>query len=90
MDRIKKNEKPAFTIEERGFQAIAWYLEDTEESQGDALIKILRDGKLLREFSYPAYKIWNIAAHFSEIVDGELEKSNAGYRMAAWTGIGPV
>jgi hypothetical protein len=41
-------------------------------------------------FLYPAYKIYNIAAHFEEIVDGELEGNDGGYRAASWNGITPI
>lgn len=36
---------------------------------------------------FPAYKVWNIAAHFKDIVDGEIEQSTRGYEAAAWNGI---
>ena len=72
---------------DRGYAVRATYL---KEPRGDALVEIFKDGDLLRKFLFPAYKVWNIAAHFRDIVDGELEKSGHGYGMAAWTGIGPV
>jgi hypothetical protein len=90
MNRQKKDDKPVFiTKEDRGFTATAWYLEDTEDSKGDALIEIRKSEELVREFIFPAYKIWNIAAHFNDIVDGELSKGNEmyGYRKAASTGL---
>lgn len=76
--------KPAFDITDRGYNVKAFYIED---GKGDALIKITKDGNPLRKFLFPAYKIWNIAAHFSDIVDGELENNTSGYEMAASTGI---
>lgn len=89
MDREKETEKPEFDINDRGFNVKAWHLKNTETSKGDALIEITRDGELLRRFSFPAYKIYNIAAHFSDIVDGELTKENkmSGYNIAASTGL---
>lgn len=69
---------------DRGYTAKAYYLK--EPNNGDALIEIFKDGTLLRKFTFPAYKIWNIAAHFEDIVEGELRDSAAGYEMAAWTG----
>ena len=89
MDREKKNEKPEFDIDDRDFNAKAWYLKNTEESKGDALIEIKYKDKLIREFLFPSYKIWNIAAHFHDIVDGELSKDNKGrgYEIAASTGL---
>lgn len=78
-------EKLAFEIpDDRGFTCKAHYLKNPS---GDALIEIFRDGNLMREFLFPAYKIWNIAAHFRDIVDGELLNSPHGYEMAAWNGI---
>lgn len=82
-----------FTIEslvfesppDRGYVCRASYLK--EPNAGDALIEILKDGEPLRFFLFPAYKVWNIAAHFTDIVDGEIEQSSRGYEMAAWDGI---
>jgi hypothetical protein len=72
---------------DRGFTVRATYL---KSPKGNALIEIFRDGTLYREFLYPAYKIYNIAAHFRDIVDGELEDHDGGYRMASWNGITPI
>ncbi len=79
-------DKVAFESKEpdRGYTVKASYL---KQPAGDALIQIFKDGELLREFMFPAYKVWNIAAHFRDIVDGEVEKSASGYEMAASTGI---
>lgn len=76
-------DKEAFKVSDRGFTCIGSYLKQPE---GDALIEIFRDGEKLRWFLFPAYKIWNIAAHFSDIVDSELRGDKVGYDMAAWTG----
>ena len=70
---------------DRGFSCKATYLK--EPDCGDALIEVFRDKKPLRAFLFPAYKIWNIAAHFQDIVDGELGNNVRGYEMAAWNGI---
>jgi hypothetical protein len=82
----KKDETPAYNIDDRGFNVKAWYPVEA----GDALIHISHDGKLVREFLYPAYKIWNIAAHFHDIVDGELSKDDKerGYLIAGSDGLG--
>lgn len=57
------------------------------EPKADALIEIFKGETLVRQFLFPAYKIWNIAAHAHDIIDG-LEKGNdSGLRMAAWNGI---
>lgn len=73
---------------DRGYAVRASYLK--EPNGGDALIEIFKDGAVIRSFKYPAYRIWNIAAHFSEIVDGEVEKHDGGYRAADWNGITPT
>jgi len=88
MEREKEKNKPEFDITDRGFNVKAWYLKNTETEKGDALIKITKEGKLIREFIYPSYKIFNIAAHFSDIVDGELENNDVGYKIAGSDGLG--
>ena len=70
---------------DRGYAVRATYTKPPHN--GDALIEIFRHGEVLRRFLFPAYKIYNIAAHFTDIVDGELENNPSGYRMAAWDGI---
>lgn len=70
---------------DRGYTVRASYLK--EPNKGDALIEIFKEGQLHRKFVFPAYKIWNIAAHFKDIVDGEIENSMSGYKMATWNGI---
>lgn len=86
MDR-EKTGKALFNIDDRGYNAKAWYVEDVEESKGDALVEIRYNGHILREFIFPAYKIWNIHAHFTDIVDGEINSNKNGYEIAASNGI---
>lgn len=88
MEREKENEKPEFDITDRGFNVKAWYVKNTETEKGDALILITKGEEVVRKFIFPAYKIWNIAAHFSDIVDGEIEKNTSGYKIAASDGLG--
>lgn len=85
MKRIKENIRPEFDINDRGFNVKAWYLKDVEDSKGDALIEIRFNNEIIKSFIFPAYKIYNIAAHFSDIVDGELSKSDKdrGYIIAS-------
>jgi hypothetical protein len=71
-------------LPDRGYTVKAWYL---HEPKGKAGVQIFKEGQLVRQFLWPAYKIWNVAAHFSDIVDGEVEESASGYKMAAWDGI---
>ncbi len=59
----------AFELEYRGFVVKAFYLEEADQN---ARIEILKYGEPFKEFLYPAYRIWNIHAHFPEMVDAEL------------------
>ena len=70
----------------RGYTVRASHLKYPHK--GDALVEIFKDGNLHRSFLFPSYKIWNIAAHFHDIVDGEIEKSASGYAMDASDGLG--
>ena len=81
MDRIKETE-PVFELEERGYKVTVWNLKD---NKGDAVVEITRGEELIREFLFPAYKVYNIAAHFSDIVDSEIQKNDTGYRIAGST-----
>lgn len=86
--REKEKEQPLFDITDRGYNVKTWYLKDTEESKGDALVEIKKGEEMIRRFIFPAYKIFNIAAHFSDIVDSEQSKNVDGYAEAASTGFG--
>ena len=83
---VNEKHKPIFDIVDRGFRVRAWYLNEKNNIiKTDALVKITKNGELCRRFKWPAYKIFNIAAHFEDIVDGELEKTNdklSGYKIA--------
>lgn len=68
----------------RGFTVKAFYLQPPNDAH--ALCEIYRVGHPYRRFLWPAYKIYNIAAHFSDIVDGEIDGNFHGYDMAGWTG----
>jgi hypothetical protein len=70
---------------DRGYTIRASYLKATRK--GDAMIEVMKDGATIRRFLFPAYKIYNLQAHFSDIVDGEIENSARGYEMAGWNGI---
>lgn len=62
--------KLAYEMTERGYTVRAWY-----DDGPDSPVEITRGAEMLRTFSYPAYRIWNIAAHFSDIVDGLIEEA---------------
>lgn len=78
-------DKIAFDQTHDGYRFLATYL---KEPAGDALIEISKDGENVREFLWPAYKIWNIAAHAQDIVDGLKQQSDDGLRLAGATGFG--
>lgn len=88
MDRAKEENKPAFDINDRGYNVKAFYLKDTKTEKGDSIIEIRKGEDIVKSFIFPSYKIWNIAAHFSDIVDSEIAKNNKGYAEAASTGLG--
>jgi hypothetical protein len=67
-----------------GFTVKASYLK--KPNNGDALVEMFKEGEKIREFIFPAYKIWNIAAHWKDIVDSELASNTHGYELAASTG----
>lgn len=69
----------------KGFTIKASYLK--APNAGDALCELKKDGVSVRKFLWPAYKVWNIAAHFEHIVDGELENSASGYAIGGSTGL---
>ena len=73
---------------DRGYTMRVSYLNPPADA--DALVEVMKDKVVVREFLFPAYKIYNLQAHFSEIVDSEIGKNDNGYRQAAWCGIGPV
>lgn len=88
----KEHKDPLFDINDRNFNVKAWYLKNDEKLNicGDALIELRYKNKLVRKLIYPAYKIFNIATHFRDIVDGELSKSEKerGYLIAGSDGLG--
>uniref|UniRef100_A0A6M3J6V1 Uncharacterized protein n=1 Tax=viral metagenome TaxID=1070528 RepID=A0A6M3J6V1_9ZZZZ len=74
-------DKVAFDQEHRGYRFVATYL---SQPKGDALVEIFKDGTCIKDTLWPAYKIWNIAAHADDIVN-DLE---AGLQEAGATGFG--
>lgn len=71
----------AFESDARGLHFVAWYL---IEPNGEALVEITKDGQAVKSFLWPAYKIWNIAAH----VDDIAADLNEGLSVAGSTGFG--
>lgn len=75
----------AFEGEKRGYYFKATYL---KEPQTDALIEISKAGKIIKEFLFPAYKIYNISAHTDDIIDGLEKESSEGLFIAGSNGLG--
>lgn len=67
---------------DRGYTIKVSYLKPPRS--GDSLVEVFFRETLVRQFLWPAYKIWNLQAHFSDIVDGEIAKNDSGYQMAGW------
>jgi hypothetical protein len=80
-----KIDKVAFEGEKRGYYFKATYL---QEPKGEALIEISKSGKMVREFLFPAYKIFNIAAHADDIIDGLEKENDSGLLIAGSNGLG--
>jgi hypothetical protein len=77
-------DKLAFEQSERGYTIRAFYLLASAEN---ALVHIRKDKVLIRRFMFPAYKIWNLASRFSDIVDAEIEGNADGFAVDSWWGI---
>ena len=69
METLKK---PIFDILDRGFRIRAFYGKGKDKA--DALIEVRKNGKFYKRGRILAYKVSNIAAHFSDMVDNEIEK----------------
>lgn len=65
----------AFDIEDRGFRVRGSY----QDELGDN-IEITRGGRPFKTFTYPGYRIWNIAAHFRDYVDDFLYEQDQLWR----------
>jgi len=78
------NIAPVYDLEYKGFRVRAFL---GLENDQDADIEITRHGEpygqVYRSFKYPAYRIWNIAAHFNEIIDDVLRQENEAGREPA-------
>jgi hypothetical protein len=69
------SDKEAFKVEHKGFIVTAFY--DDDPKAQDANIIVTRDGIPFKEFKYPAYRIWNIAAHWHDTVEATLAEEAA-------------
>ena len=90
MAKSKETERGTLIYETKPDRGFVFRAINLDNGKGDALIQVERDGKTIREFNFPAYKVWNIAAHANDIIESELHKSVDGYIMAGSTGVGNV
>ena len=81
---MKKGKMIYETKPDRGFVFKAW----ETDSKGDALIEIEKNGEIIRSFTFPAYKVWNISAHANDIIESELNNNVDGYAVAGSNGLG--
>ena len=86
LDKAKiEVDKVAFEGEKHGYNFKATYL---KKPKGDALVEITKGDEVVCEFLFPAYKIWNIAAHAYDSAIGLNEGSDNGIRIASSDGLG--
>lgn len=77
----------------KGYNIKAW---DICGNKTETLIEIFKDNKVIRTFTYPSYKIYNLQAHFEDIINYEMwlklptcvrsQRFSNGYQMASWNG----
>lgn len=77
--------KVDYDFTEEGYRFVATHL---AEPAGDDLIEIFKGTELVRAFLWPGYKIWNIAAHASDIIQSLNEGNSDGLYIAGSTGFG--
>jgi hypothetical protein len=77
-------ESKAYKFNEKNYTFECWYL---KEPSGEALIRITKDDKVVREFLFPSYKIYNITAHADDIIKGLENESDEGLRIAGSDGL---
>ena len=66
---MKDTEKGKLIYETKPDRGFVFRAIDIPNSQGEALIEVERDGEIIRSFTFPAYKVWNIPAHAHDIID---------------------
>lgn len=63
-------ERIAFEVgPDRGYTCRIWRLKQPSNA---VMVEIFKDVRPLRCYLYPAYRMWNVADHFSDIVDSEV------------------
>jgi hypothetical protein len=62
-----------------------WRVTAIDVGDGDAQVEFTYKSEPYRSLRYPAYKVWNIPAHLSDIT-ADFE---AGLELASWPGVPP-
>ena len=70
-------------MNDRGYNVKVFYLMKPENK---SFVQILKNENIIKKFFIPSYKIYNIPAHFINIVNSEIKGSTEGYEMALSTG----
>ena len=70
-----------FECDAGGYHFVATYL---HAPKGEALIEISKEGTLIKSMLWPAYKVWNVAAHADDIA-ADIEE---GLSLAGSDGLG--
>lgn len=66
--------KVAFKETYKNYSVTAYYL---GENNPNAKIVVKKDNTLYKEFLYPAYRIYNIQAHFGDMVENTIKDEEA-------------
>ena len=74
-----------FDGDHRGYH---FHAAEALDVKGEAVVTIMKNLKLVKRFRFPSYKIWNIAAHVDDIVEGLERGSEEGLRVAGSDGLG--
>lgn len=70
-----------------GFTLKVFYL---SQPDGQALAEIYYNDQPYKRFLWPSYKIFNLQAHWEDIVQSEISGDHAGYDVAGWTGFNVI
>ena len=63
------DEKLAFERTYRGFTVKAFW-----GKEPNARIEFMKEGQPYKTIEYPSYRIFNIAAHFEDMIDNEIDR----------------
>jgi len=70
------------------FEKDGYHFVSVEKESGTSEITISKNGKVLKRFPFPSYKIWNIPAHAEDIIAGLEKENDSGLLIAGSDGLG--